>query len=162
MRWTWYVTAHSPAHAILPVSQDLPSATGAGKGASVKSTAAQGEVSCGQGCMRSLGLTNPQPPRPVRRVPGTGPRSVRAPNEPSPTVAAVGTAPAPTGVNVSTPSAVASGASANVPPGTDQAALDDVSSIKVRCGAARMRHALTTNVACKEVEGEQEEQEEGG
>ncbi|KAL1698667.1 hypothetical protein EV121DRAFT_274277 [Schizophyllum commune] len=92
---------------------DLPSATGAGKGASVKSTAAQGE-----------------PPRPVRRVPGTGPRSVRAPKEPSPTVAAVGTAPAPTGVNVSTPGAVASGASANVPPGTDQAALDDVSSIK--------------------------------
>ena len=112
--------------------------------------------------MRSLGLTNSQPPRPVRRVPGTGPRSVRALNEPSPTDAAVGSVPAPTGVNVSTPGAVTSGASANVPPGTDQALLDDVSSIKVRCGAACVRRALTTNVACKEVEVEQEEQEEGG
>ena len=45
---------------------------------------------------------------------------------------------------------------------TDQALLDDVSSIKVRCGAACVRRALTTNVACKEVEVEQEEQEEGG
>ncbi|KAL1714498.1 hypothetical protein EV715DRAFT_266593 [Schizophyllum commune] len=92
---------------------DLLSATGAGKGASVKTMAAQGE-----------------PPRPVRRAPGTGPRSVRTPNKLSPTVATVGAEPALTGANISTPGAVTSGASANVPPGTDQAVLDDVSSIK--------------------------------